>query len=244
MDRARLLAEAKVVMRAIVAVAGSPGDPDAVINASFMFPALRTDFTAELVRDVRFVGHNRNPKADLWGVLRLEEWAEDVSLFGQGLVLPLEDLDNELLHDRLLPGAPEAFMYNQTTEVDDTLRPVRRHVHSSGRERKPGEFVIPHEVPDAVYREMIQYFEGKATLLRSFVSIPLRIPPGDHERVAEAYRDKPLAVFNLQSSQPRAFVFLRKRRNLLSSSLLPLLSILSCYLSRIRWSMKEQNAAN
>jgi hypothetical protein len=211
------------------------GRASPTVNSCYMMPILRQDLTDDVLQGTRFVDHTRDLRHDLRAVLQLEEWVKPMGQMPTTFCLPVHDESaNPAAH--VLSGAPLAFAKNLPQFVDDTLEQRRRRHPLKWWVREgpaaPGRFFLPQSLAPSILDELTAYFEEQSGHMRSFVSVPLPIPPEDTERYADRYADQPLAVLNIQSDQPRLLGRGGARARTLLPTLVPLMYLLIRYISR------------
>lgn len=211
------------------------------INSCYMTPILRQDFTDDVLALTKFVDHDHDLRTELRAVLQLVQWAKRADHLPTVLYLPVPDRAVQV-RQQLLFGAPWAFEHNIPQFIDDTLRQTRRRRplkwwvdHGPAA---PGRFFLPQDLSQPIVDELTSYFVLHQHHMRSFVSIPLPIPPEDRDLFPPEYAQQPLAVLNIQSNKHRLLGRGGARARTLLATLVPVLNVLIRYISRVRLGVK------
>lgn len=191
-------------------------------NANLMVPYPATD---ELLRRAKFCRTDR--RADSFGCfLVLEQWANEVANLpgAGGLVLPVEGPGGR---DKVLLGAPTAYVRNEPVIVDDTL------AHDLAWEHNDADIRL----------DVRRYFERHEISMRSFVSIPVEVPDGARFRPGQGCSDGVMAIVNIHSDKPRLLGRWKGNQQKLLLLMVPLVHMLGYYLARAQ-QLTEPAGAN
>jgi hypothetical protein len=191
------------------------------IHANYMVPV---EPTAAAVQQARFCTKDRRHDS-FECFLELKHWSHEAKGFPEGLLLPVERVEEQLSVDAILMGAPSAFAYGKSYLVNDTQEAWRD--------------LASHE-NEAVRAEVTNYFKRHKDQLRSFVSFPVT-PPADR---AHSCPWGTIAVVNIQSNRPRLMGWFPGNRRKLELALAPLLQTFSHFVVRLHYDVPSGNTAS
>jgi hypothetical protein len=182
------------------------GEPDARTNVNYMIPRAVKDVPCE---SIQFTGGR--DLSSFSSVLQLVMWAESTKGLSEprAFALPVEHGSGPYAAD-LLFGAPAAYVNNSLQIVSDTLRAYRTIKNN-----------------EHVRRAVQQYWEDNRSRVRSFVSLPLKCPPG-YDRP-----DRLIAVVNVQSSERAMLGYSKVTHARLQMALSPFLLVLSYFVAEM-----------
>ena len=218
----QLLDGARGVLRLMSSVVTAyHADPKISINANYMVPVQPS---AEVVEKARFCTKDRRHDS-FECFLELKHWSQEAKGFPEGLLIPVERLEQELSVDAILMGAPSAFAYGKSYLVNDTMN-VWQDLSS-------------HE-NEAVRSEVGNYFKRHKDQLRSFISLPVTAP-------ADRQHSCPwgtIAVVNIQSSRTHLMGWFPGNRRKLELALAPLLQTFSHFVIRLHYDVAAASGGN
>lgn len=204
-ERQRAATSVLTIVASVVQASARKG----TFHASYMLPVEPTD---EAIRTTCAFVDLRRRADSLASLLMLGGWSSSA---GEGLPVPGAfslPVEKPSQAGEDLFGAPCAYMNNTPSVVNDTLRLGGHTKNVQSRDTR--------EAIDA-------YFRKHGDRLRSFVSLPLRVPEATNgdRRV--------LGVLNIQSSTTYVLGFWDGNRRKLLATLVPFTHVLSCILQGV-----------
>jgi len=177
------------------------------VNANYM---VQRDPSEDLLAKCKFAMHDRRHDS-FAGFLQLEAWGKIVNGLPnpKAFVLPVENPSGPRAKE-LLFGAPAALIRDKPFIVGDTLKTNK----------------ITRKNHERIQREIGEYFQAQRERLRSFVSIPVGLPPSSN------LASRPFGVVNIQSSRKSVLGALPGNQRKLLVALSPFVQVLSYIMLR------------